>query len=66
MKPFAASMLLAGVLTGVQAADKIAVDVALTQSTLIDVANGTRTKGQTVLLKGDTIVAVVKDTELKR
>ncbi len=66
MKPFVAAMLLAGVLTGAHAADKMAVDVALTQATLIDVASGTRSKGQTVLLKGHTIVAVVKDPELKR
>ena len=66
MKQLAAAMLLAGVLSGAQAAGKIAVDVALTQATLIDVASGTRSKGQTVLLKGDTIVAVVKDAELKR
>ena len=66
MKPLVTAMLVAGVLAGAQAADKIAVDVALTQATLIDVASGTRSEGQTVLLKGDTIVAVVKDAELKR
>ena len=46
MKPLVAALLLAGVLAGAQAADKIAVDVALTQATLIDVASGTRTRGK--------------------
>lgn len=63
---FTAAVLLAGLLNAAQAADKIVVDVALTQATLVDVAAGTHARGRTVLLKGDSIVAVVKDAELKR
>ena len=66
MKKLAAAMLATGLFSAAHAADKIAVDVALTQATIIDVAAGTRAKGQSVLLKGDTIVAVVSDTELKK
>lgn len=61
----AAALMATGLLNAAHAADKIAVDVALTQATIIDVAAGTRVTGQSVLLKGDTIVAVVKDAELK-
>lgn len=64
MNKLAAAMLAAGLFNVAHAADKIAVDVALTQATLIDVAAGTRATGQSVLLKGDTIVAVVKDADL--
>ncbi|WP_229496409.1 amidohydrolase family protein [Massilia polaris] len=65
MKKLAAALLATGLFSAVHAADKIAVDLALTQATIIDVAAGTRAKGQSVLLKGDTIVAVIKDAELK-
>lgn len=65
MKKLAAVLMSTGLLNAAHAADKIAVDVALTQATIIDVAAGTRATGQSVLLKGDTIVAVVKDAELK-
>lgn len=65
MKKLAAALMATGLLNAGHAADKIAVDVALTQATIIDVAAGTRATGQSVLLKGDTIVAVVKDAELK-
>ena len=65
MNKIAAALLAAGLFNAAHAAGKIAVDVALTQATLIDVAAGTRATGQSVLLKGDTIVAVVKDAELK-
>ncbi len=58
-------MFFASMSAGAQAGT-IAADVALTQATLIDVASGTRIKGKTVLLKGDTIVAVIADAELKR
>jgi len=66
MNKFAAAMLAASLFGAVHAAEKIAVDLALSQATLIDVAAGTRVRGQTVLLSGDTIVAVVKDADLKR
>ena len=66
MKLLAAALLLAGALSGAHAADKIAVDLALSGATLIDVAAGTRSTGKTVLLKGDSIVAVVGNAELKR
>lgn len=65
LNKLAAALLAAGLLNTAFAAEKIAVDVALTQATIIDVAAGTRATGQSVLLKGDTIVAVVKDAELK-
>ena len=66
MNKLAATLMAAGLVNAAHAADKIAVDVALTQATLIDVAAGTRITGQSVLLKGDTIVAVVEDAQLKR
>ena len=65
MKKLAAAMMATGLLNAAHAAEKIAIDVALTQATIIDVASGSRATGQSVLLKGDTIVAVVKDAELK-
>ncbi|MCC6072696.1 amidohydrolase family protein [Massilia sp. GCM10020059] len=65
MNKLAAALLAAGLLNTAFAAERIAVDVALTQATIIDVAAGTRATGQSVLLKGDTIIAVVKDAELK-
>lgn len=65
MKKLAAALMATGLLNAAHAAGKIAVDVALTQATIIDVAAGTRATGQSVLLKGDTIVAVVKDADLK-
>ncbi|MGZ9044219.1 MAG: amidohydrolase family protein [Telluria sp.] len=65
MKKLAASLLALGLFQAAHAADKIAVDVALSKATIIDVAAGTRATGKTVLLKGDTIVAVVSDAQLK-
>jgi imidazolonepropionase-like amidohydrolase len=47
------------------AAERMAADVALTQATIIDVAAGRLVQGKTVLLKGDTIIAVVDDKALK-
>ncbi len=59
------ALLAASLLNTAHAVGKIPVDVALTQATIIDVAAGKRATGQSVLLKGDTIVAVVKDGDLK-
>ena len=66
MKKLAAALMAIGLFSAAHAADKIAVDVALTQATIIDVAAGTRATGKSVLLKGDTIVAVVSDADLKK
>ncbi|SFV06335.1 amidohydrolase family protein [Pseudoduganella namucuonensis] len=46
------------------AAGKIAADLVLTKATLIDVAGGKAVKGKSVVLKGDTIIAVVDDKAL--
>jgi adenine deaminase len=64
MKKIAGAMLALGLLSSAHAADKIAVDMALTRATLIDVAGGKTVTGKSVLLKGDTIVAVVDDRQL--
>ncbi len=66
MNKLAATFMAAGLFGAAHAAEKITVDAALTQATLIDVAAGTRTTGQSVLLRGDTIVAVVEDAQLTR
>ena len=47
-----------------QAAGKYAADVILTKATLIDVASGKAVQGKSVVLKGDTIAAVVDDSKL--
>ncbi|MGO4466780.1 amidohydrolase family protein [Pseudoduganella sp. RAF53_2] len=47
------------------AAERMAADVALTQATIIDVASGRLIQGKSVVLKGDTIIAVVDDKALK-
>ena len=65
MKHIAGAMLALGMLAHAHAADKIAVDIALRDATLIDVAGGLAVKGKTVLLKGDSIVAVVDDAQLR-
>jgi imidazolonepropionase-like amidohydrolase len=59
-------MLALGLLGAAHAADKIAADLALTQATLIDVAGGRAVSGKVVLLKGDSILAVVDQRELGR
>lgn len=59
-----AALLALGIFSAAHGADKIAVDLALSKATLIDVASGTRASGKSVLLKADTIVAVVDDSEL--
>jgi imidazolonepropionase-like amidohydrolase len=46
------------------AAERIAADLALVGATLIDVPAGALVKGKAVLLKGDTIIAVVDDKAL--
>lgn len=47
------------------AAKRIPADLALTGATVIDVQAGALVKGKTVLLKGDSIVAVVDDKAAK-
>lgn len=47
------------------AAKPIAADLALTSATIVDVQGGALVKGKTVLLKGDSIIAVVDDKALK-
>jgi hypothetical protein len=58
------AMLALGLLSAAHAADKIAADLVLTKATLIDVAGGKAVKGKSVVLKGDTILAVVDDKQL--
>jgi imidazolonepropionase-like amidohydrolase len=70
MKTLSAALLALGLLASARAADKlaadkIAADLVLTQATLIDVAAGKAVKGKSVVLKGDTILAVVDDKALK-
>jgi imidazolonepropionase-like amidohydrolase len=48
------------------AAQRLAADLALSGATIVDVSAGALVKGKTVLLKGDTIIAVVDDKGLKR
>ncbi|MFS2136800.1 amidohydrolase family protein [Duganella sp. Dugasp56] len=64
LKPLAGAMLALGLLGAAHAGHRIAVDLALTRATLIDVAGGKAVTGKSVLLKGDTIVAVVDDRQL--
>jgi imidazolonepropionase-like amidohydrolase len=63
-KTLLASALLA-LGSAAAAAERMAADIALTQATIIDIASGRLVKGKTVLLKGDTILAVVDDKALK-
>jgi imidazolonepropionase-like amidohydrolase len=56
-----ATLALAGT---AHAAEKYAADVILTKATLIEVASGKAVKGKSVVLKGDTIIAVVDDSKL--
>lgn len=60
----AASLLALGILQPAHAA-RLPVDAVLTQATLIDVEHGTHVKGKSVVVKGDTIVAVVDDKALR-
>lgn len=46
------------------ASERIAADLALTGATLVDVSGSALVKGKTVLLKGDTIIAVIDDKAL--
>jgi len=50
--------------TAAHAAGKYPADVILTKATLIDVASGKAVQGKSVVLKGDTIIAVVDDSKL--
>lgn len=43
------------------ASERVAADLALVGATIIDVSEGALVKGKTVLLKGNTIIAVVDD-----
>lgn len=65
MKHVAGAMLALGLLAHAHAGDRIAVDIALRDATLIDVAAGKAVAGKTVLLRGDSIVAVVDDAQLR-
>src|SRR3954469_19709358 len=64
MKKIAGALLALGFLSSAHGADKIAADLILTQATLIDVAGGKVVKGKSLVLKGDTIIAVVDDAKL--
>lgn len=57
-------MLALGLLGAAHAADKIAADLVLTKATLIDVAAGRTVSGKSLVLRGDTILAVVDDSQL--
>jgi imidazolonepropionase-like amidohydrolase len=63
-KKLSGAMLALGLLSAAHAADKIAADAVLTKATLIDVAGGKTVTGKSVVLKGDTILAVVDDQQL--
>lgn len=47
------------------AAQRIPADLAITAATIVDVPAGALLNGKTVVLKGDTIIAVVDDKALK-
>ena len=64
MKLLTGAMLALGLLGSAHAADRIAADLILSKATLIDVAGGKAVKGKSVVLKGDTIIAVVDDAQL--
>ncbi len=64
MKKLATALLALGIFSAAHAADKIAVDLVVSKATLIDVASGKRVTGKSVVLKADTIVAVVDDSAL--
>jgi imidazolonepropionase-like amidohydrolase len=64
LKPLAGALLALRLLSAAHAGDRIAVDLVLTKATLIDVAGGKAVQGKSVVLKGDTIVAVVDDRQL--
>lgn len=66
MRKIAGTMLTLGLITSVHAADKIAADLVLTKATLIDVAGGKTVTGKSVVLKGDSILAVVDDKQLSQ
>jgi imidazolonepropionase-like amidohydrolase len=63
-KQLSGAMLALGLLSAAHAADKIVADLVLTKATLIDVAGGKAVKGKSLVLKGDTILAVVDDKQL--
>jgi imidazolonepropionase-like amidohydrolase len=65
-KQLSGAMLALGLLGAAHAADKIAADLVLTKATLIDVAGGRTITGKSVVLKGDTILAVVDDQQLSQ
>lgn len=62
----AGAMLALGLLASAHAADRIAADLILTQATVIDVAGGQAVQGKSVVLKGDSILAVIDDRDLPR
>ncbi|WP_373989386.1 amidohydrolase family protein [Duganella sp. BuS-21] len=66
MRKIAGTMLTLGLIASAHAADKIAADLVLTKATLIDVAGGKTVTGKSVVLKGDSILAVVDDKQLSQ
>jgi len=69
LKQLSGALLALGFLNllgAAHAADKIAADLVLTKATLIDVAGGKAVTGKSVVLKGDTILAVVDDKQLSQ
>lgn len=63
LRSIAAALLALGCAAAAQAA-RYPVDTILTRATVIDVASGKAVRGKSVVLKGDTIVAVVDDRRL--
>ena len=61
LKLLAAACISAFLTQAACATERPAADLALSGATVVDVAAGTLIKGQTVLIKGDTILAVVDD-----
>lgn len=59
------ALLVLGAFSCAQAAGRVAVDLALTQATIVDVASGQLLPGKAVLVKGGDIIAVVDNAKLK-
>ncbi|MET0267964.1 MAG: amidohydrolase family protein [Duganella sp.] len=66
LKNLAGAMLALGLLTSAHAADTIVADLALTGATVIDVAGGRAVQGKTIVLQGNSILAVIDDRDLPR
>ncbi|XLZ69114.1 amidohydrolase family protein [Massilia sp. SR12] len=59
------ALMVLGAFGSAHAAGRVVADVALTQATIVDVANGKLVQGKAVLLKGGDILAVVDNAKLK-